>query len=129
MVAIAEARKDLQRRLASFLWDEWGQMGVLATPSRRSPWAADPEALLLLSVEVGREEPRLLDEVLDWLVVNERLISVQRLRNLARDESDRALVEAVIGWLGERRKRPRLGAKRNSSRSGTLTPPSSPRGS
>lgn len=113
MVAISETRMDLQRRLASFLWDEWGQMGVLATPSRRSPWAADPEALLLLSFEVGREEPRLLDEVLDWLVVNERLISVQRLRNLARDESDRALVEAVIGWLGERRKRPRLGAKRN----------------
>jgi hypothetical protein len=110
MVAISELRDDLQRRLAGFLWNEWGQMGVLSSSSQFSPWAADPEALLLLTFEVGREEPRLLDEVLDWLVVNERLISVQRLRNLARDEADRALVEAVIGWLGERRKRPRLGA-------------------
>lgn len=111
MATISELREELQRRLAGFLWDEWGQMGVLATSSKRSPWAADPEALLLLTFEVGREEPRLLDEVLDWLVANERLISVQRLRNMARDGSDRALVEAVIGWLGERRKRPRLGAK------------------
>jgi hypothetical protein len=111
MVAIPELREDLQRRLSDFLWNEWAQMGVLATSSRSSPWAADPEALILLTLEVGREEPRLLDEVLDWLVVNERLVSVQRLRNLVRDESDRALVEAAIGWLGEKRKRPRLGAK------------------
>lgn len=111
MVAIPELREDLQRRLSNFLWNEWGQMGILATSSQTSPWAADPEALLLLTFEAGREEPRLLDEVLDWLVVNERLVSVQRLRNLARNESDRALVEAVIGWLGGKRKRPRLDAK------------------
>jgi hypothetical protein len=111
MVTISELRQDFQHRLANFLWNEWGQMGVLAPFSERSPSATDPEALLLLTFEVGREEPRLLDEVLDWLAVNERLISVQRLRNLIRDESDRALVEAAIGWLGERRKRPRLGAK------------------
>lgn len=110
MMEISELREDIHGRLSSFLWNEWGQMGVLTTASKHSPWATDPEALLLLTFEVGREEPRLLDEVLDWLVVNERLISVQRLRNLARDEPDRALVEAVIGWLGEKRKRPRLGA-------------------
>lgn len=108
---IPELREDLQRRLSSFLWDEWGQMGILAASSGQSPWAVDPEALLLLSFEVGREEPRLFDEVLDWMLVNERLLSVQRLRNLARDKSDRALVEAVLGWLGQKRKRPRLGAK------------------
>jgi hypothetical protein len=52
--------------------------------------------------------PRLLDEALDWLAVNERLVSIQRLRNLARDEEDRALIEAVVGWMGERRRRARL---------------------
>jgi hypothetical protein len=89
-------------------------MGVLATPERSDRWAVDPEALLLLTFEVGREEPRLFEEVLDWLVKNERLVSVQRLRNLARDEADRALVEAVLGWLGERRRRPRLEARNGS---------------
>jgi hypothetical protein len=86
-------------------------MGILATAGRDDRWAADPEALLLLSFEVGREEPRLFDEVLDWLARNERQVSVQRLRNLIRDEADRALVEAVVGWLGQRRRRPRLEAR------------------
>jgi len=90
-------------------------MGILASAGRSDRWATDPEALLLLSFEVGREEPRLLDEVLDWLARNERLISVQRLRNLSRDEADRALVEAVVGWLGQRRRRPRLEARTASA--------------
>jgi hypothetical protein len=86
-------------------------MGVLATAEQSDRWVADPEALLLLSFEVGREEPRLFNEVLDWLVVNERLVSVQRLRNLIRDDADRALVEAVVGWVGQRRRRARLEAR------------------
>jgi hypothetical protein len=90
-------RQDLQGRLAAFLWRQWAQMGILATAEHRDRWAADPEALLLLSFEVGREEPRLFEEVLDWLVRNERLISIQRLRNLARDQDDGTLVEAVVG--------------------------------
>jgi hypothetical protein len=90
-------------------------MGVLATAGRSDRWAADPEALLLLSFEVGREEPRLFDEVLDWMVRNERLISIQRLRNLIRDERDRALVEAVVGWLGQQRRRARLEARARPS--------------
>jgi len=112
---VSELREDLQSRLSSFLWDQWAQMGILATSSRRRRWAADPEALLLLSFEVGREEPRLFEEVLDWLYTNERLISVQRLRNLTLDEADRRLVEAVLGWLGQNRRRPRLEAKRGTS--------------
>jgi hypothetical protein len=114
-MSVSTAREELQSRLASFLWGQWAQMGVLATVERSDRWAADPEALLLLTFEVGREEPRLFEEVLDWLVKNERLISVQRLRNLVRDEADRALVEAVLGWLGERRRRPRLEARHGSN--------------
>lgn len=102
---------DLQERFASFLWEQWAQMGILAADTRSDRWAVDPEALLLLSFEVGREDPRLFEEVLDWLVRNERLISIQRLRNLIRDDADRALVEAVVGWLGQRRRRPRLAAR------------------
>ncbi len=108
---ISELRDELGRRPADFLWSQWGQMGVLGGPARQDHWAADPEALLLLSFEVGRGEPRLLDQILDWLALNERLISVQRLRNPVRDEADRALVEAVLGWLGKRRRRARLEAK------------------
>jgi hypothetical protein len=114
-MSISQLRDDFQKGLVEFLWDQWGQMGVSAIPKRNDAWATDPEALLLLTFEVGRGEPRLFEEVLDWMVVNERLISVQRLRNLAVDEADRALVEAVLGWLGENRRRPRLGARSKSS--------------
>jgi len=110
-MSILELRQDVQSHLSAFLWSQWAQMGVLATTNREDRWAADPEALLLLTFEVGREEPRLLNEVLDWLVRNERLVSIQRLRNLARDDEDRALIEAVVGWLGERRRRARLEAR------------------
>lgn len=108
---LSELREQMQRRLASFLWDQWGQLGMQAPAVHHDHWAADPEALILLSLEVGREEPRLTDEVLDWLVVNERLISVQRLRNLIADEEDRVLVEGTIGWLAGQRRRARLTPK------------------
>lgn len=110
-MSISATRKELQSQLATFLWGQWTQMGILAATERTDRWAVDPEALLLLTFEVGREEPRLFEEVLDWLMRNERLVSIQRLRNLARDEADQALVEAVVGWLGQRRRRTRLEAR------------------
>lgn len=60
----------------------------------------DPEALLLFTLEVGREDPRLLDEALDWFVRNESLVSVHRLRTLCDHDVDRALVEALLAWAG-----------------------------
>jgi hypothetical protein len=108
---VSKPRDDFETALVDFLWDEWGQMGVSAHTKRRDTWATDPEALLLLTFEVGRGEPRLFEEVLDWMLVNERLLSVQRLRNLIVDDEDRRLVEAVLGWLGQNRRRARLKAK------------------
>lgn len=110
-MSISELKDDVQKALVDFLWDEWGQMGVAASTKRHDTWATDPEALLLLTFEVGRGEPRLFEEVLDWMLVNERLLSVQRLRNLVADDEDRGLVEAVLGWLGQKRRRDRLKAK------------------
>ena len=110
-MSISQLRDDVQKALVDFLWDEWAQMGVSANTNRRDTWATDPEALLLLTFEVGRGEPRLFEEVLDWMLVNERLLSVQRLRNLIADDEDRRLVEAVLGWLGQKRRRDRLKAK------------------
>jgi hypothetical protein len=83
-------------------------VGSLAAPARRDRWAADPEALLLLSFEVGREDPRLFEEVLDWMLVNERLLSTQRLRNLCQDDADKALAGAAIAWLREWRRKGRV---------------------
>ncbi|HEX5593050.1 MAG TPA: hypothetical protein VFX35_06860 [Solirubrobacterales bacterium] len=43
--------------------------------------------------------------MLDWLLVNERLVSLQRLRNLAADESDRALMNSATEWLAQWRRK------------------------
>lgn len=99
-MSISALRDELNERMLAFAWEQWAQMGVLAGSGSRSPerWAADPEGLLLFGLELGREDPRLFDELLDWLLVNERLISTQRLRNLAQDAEDRALIEAALAW-------------------------------
>lgn len=91
-----------------FAWGQWAQLGVLADSSRHDTWAVDPEMLVLFSLEVGRNEPRLFDEVLDWMLVNERLLSVQRLRNFADGDEARALADAALAWIARYRPRQRL---------------------
>jgi hypothetical protein len=119
---ISDLRDEVRTALRAFAWDQWAQMGVLASTQRHDGWAADPEALMLLTFEAGRDDPRLFDEVLGWLLVNERLTSVQRLRNLARDADDRALVEASLGWVARWRPRARLTATPSSAADRQLAP-------
>ncbi len=101
-------RDEVVRALQALAWDQWSQLGVSAAPpNERDKRAADPEALLLFTLGVGRTDPRLFDEVLDWLALNEPLISVQRLRNLATDPIDRALVDSALDWVARTRRRGR----------------------
>jgi hypothetical protein len=100
--------RQLTEQLVSFVWNEWAQMGLLTTATRVSPWAQDPEALIVFTLEIGRREPRLFDEVLDWMLTNETLFSVRRLRAMCIDQTDRQLVAATIGWLARQGPRARL---------------------
>lgn len=109
----ASTLKDsVSTRLKAFAWDQWAQLGVFAPTNRRDQTAADPEALLLFTFEAGRSDPRLFDETLDWLLANERLVSVQRLRNLCRDGDDRDLVEGALLWVARHLPRARLASSR-----------------
>ena len=119
-MSVASLRDRVTARVRDFAWEQWTQIGVSGppphAPERR---AADPEALILYTLEVGRHDPRLYDEVLDWLVLNEQLVSVQRLRNLCEDDVDRALLDSSLAAVARSRPRPRL-----SSRTATrLEPP------
>jgi len=120
---ISALRAEVDERARAFAWAQWSQMGVSARSERRDPWAIDPEALLLFSLEIGRDDPRLFDEVLDWVVVNERLVSIRRLRNLAREDADRALMGALLAWLVRLRPRARLAGKSgDATRVGEVQP-------
>ena len=102
----ATLRDELVADLHELAWDEWSQLGVSGpTPRRREERAADPEALLLLTLEIARSEPRLFDEVLDWLAINEPLVSTHRLRNLCATETDRALANSALAWVARARRR------------------------
>lgn len=92
-------RAEVVAALQELAWDQWSQLGVSgAVPRHREERAADPEALLLFTLEIARTDPRLFDEVLDWLALNEALISVHRLRNLCANPTDRALVDTALDW-------------------------------
>lgn len=105
-MSTSSLKERLTAGLIDFAWREWAQMGVLAAPPPPDRWAQDPEALLLLTLEIGRDDPRLFDEVLDWLVVNQPLMSTRRLRTLCESAEDVRLSEAAVEWaLGHQRKR------------------------
>jgi hypothetical protein len=112
-------RDSVTGRLTAFAWDQWAQLGVFAPTNRRDQAAADPEALLLFTFEVGRSDPRLFDEALDWLLTNERLVSVHRLRNLCRDDDDRDLVEGALLWVARQQPRSRAAPPRGRERGET----------
>lgn len=101
---ISTLRTQLSSALLEFAWDEWAQMGVLAAARRDDRWAQDPEALLLLTLEVARDDPRLFDELLDWLVQNEPLTSARRLRTLCDGAEDERLSGAVLEWVARQRR-------------------------
>jgi DNA-binding transcriptional ArsR family regulator len=122
-MSVETLRREVTAKLRDFAWNQWSQMGVSgAAPDIRERRAADPEALLLLTLEVGRHDPRLFDEVADWLVLNESLISVQRLRNLCVDDTDRALVDGALTWVSRWRPRARLAGKTSVDGDATLRP-------
>lgn len=75
-------RDELLDALLGFVWRQWAAIGVPAKTSGADRYCVDPEALFALTCSVGRYDPRLFDEALDWLVKYERLISTQRLRTL-----------------------------------------------
>ena len=105
---ISDLSTQLEDALDRFAWEEWAQMGIFATAGPSRQWAQDAEALLLFTFEVARGDARLFDEVLDWLLTNEQLVNLRRLRSLAVDPEDQALTEAVIAWLGRQRPKARF---------------------
>jgi hypothetical protein len=101
-MSLSDLRERARQGLLDFAWGQWGQLGLSAHLTRSDRWAVDPEALVLFTIEVGRRDPRLFDEVLDWLAHNRRLLSLQRLRNLtSRFQIDPGLVGAVVAWIDE----------------------------
>jgi hypothetical protein len=98
-------RDRLDGELLDLAWGEWAQMGLLAAPRPPSRWAQDPEALIVFTLEVARDDPRLFDELLDWMLVNAPLLSVRRLHAMCGEPEATSLVEAALAWVAQHRSR------------------------
>ena len=87
-----------------FLWGEWSSLGVSGGGSRpEDVWIIDPEATLVFSLEMTRYEPRLFDEILDWLVVNGKWVDISRLRGILKEapEMTKRLTSAVANYVSQ----------------------------
>ncbi|MEK6544019.1 MAG: hypothetical protein AABZ44_06250 [Elusimicrobiota bacterium] len=97
---LKEFRDTLFEHLLTFLWKQWTALGVLGTTGSEDNWIIDPEPLLIFSLEMGRYEPRLFDEILGWLWTNGQLVDTTRLRNLLSTSNDLQSLRLIGGSLG-----------------------------
>jgi hypothetical protein len=84
---LTDFRTELLDRLLDVLWRQWTTLGV---SGRGQTWLGptiDPDALLLLSCTIARYDARLFDAMLEWLRINGRFVSVQRIKRVLRDEN------------------------------------------
>jgi len=95
------SREHFQEQVLGFLWRQWSALGVAGQSQPVDRWMLDPEALLLATTSLGRD-PRLFDEVLDWLNTNGQFINLQRLQNLGQRFGDVTVLRAMAAHLARR---------------------------
>jgi len=113
-----EAYLDL---LLDFLWRQWSALGVAGYSAGGGRWTIDPEALLIFTSTMGRYDPRLFDEMIDWLDRNGRFINIQRLKAIFKKEpfSGERVMAAIAAIMSRRaalQKWKRLAQDKNEAR-------------
>ncbi|MFH1415983.1 MAG: hypothetical protein ABIH89_07870 [Elusimicrobiota bacterium] len=99
--SLKEFKEYYLERMLKLLWNQWSALGVAGYGAGRAGHVMDPEALLLLTVSIGRYDPRLFDELMDWLALNSYVFNTQRLKAVCRKERFAGInvVGAVTGYL------------------------------
>jgi hypothetical protein len=83
----------LQGALLNRAWIQWAALGVDATVERDNA-VVDPEALIVMTAELGDADARLRDLSTDWCITYGRYINGSRLKQVAREL---ATPDAIIG--------------------------------
>ena len=79
---LTKSKDQFQEQIFEFLWRQWSTLGIAGRTESKDNRIIDPEALLLFSLSICRYEPRLFDEIIDWLFQNGHFINVQRLQQI-----------------------------------------------
>lgn len=81
--SLTNALQRLREVSKTAAWRQWRALGAMASSTKPAVALVDPEALVLLSLELTEEERRLWDLLAWWSRVGPTLLSVQRIKNLA----------------------------------------------
>jgi hypothetical protein len=94
----------IRQRLLDLVWQQWTALGVAGYDTGASTAVVDLEALVLITTVHGRTDPRLFEEMLDWLWGNAHAVNVQRLRNIQKQLhlGDTRVLSAIADWLSQR---------------------------
>jgi hypothetical protein len=97
-MSLQNLASEYREGILAFVWRQWAQLGVSASRTQCDRWCQDPEALLVFSLEIARSEPRMFDEILDWLCHDGHELMMHRLKTLIeRDpEAPRHVIEAAL---------------------------------
>ena len=124
---LQDFRNRCQESVLDLLWRQWCSLGVAGhgRPAHQDR-LIDLEALVLATTSLGRLEPRLFDEALDWLASFGSLINLQRLANLHRSHplGESRVLAAIADWLVKKATQPRWKAMTKSvPKKGDVTEP------
>jgi hypothetical protein len=100
--SLTNFRKRTLDAALDLLWRQWCSLGVAGHSRPAEPGTIiDPEALLLATTCIGKHDPRLFDECLDWLSQHASRLHLQRLKTLHADTGlgDPVILAAIADWL------------------------------
>ncbi len=83
--------KQLDKYLIDLAWSLWTELGVAGVYRKHQQFLILPEELILLTAVIGDVDPRLREEALDWCSRYHSLISVSRLKTLAKTLGEPAI--------------------------------------
>lgn len=102
-ISVEDFHSHLLECVLDLLWRQWSTLGTYTTTSSYADAVIDPEALVCATTWFARYSPRLFDEAMDWLGVNDSLISIDRLKSIAGlfSGDTRAALGATLDYLWE----------------------------
>lgn len=105
-MSLNEFKTTFLENILNFLWRQWSALGVAGGARAEDKWVIDPEALFIFSLDMARYDPRLFDEILDWLIANGKWIDSQRLRGIIKhkEEETRRLLSAAALYVSKEAK-------------------------
>ncbi|MCK5133642.1 MAG: hypothetical protein KAR40_15995 [Candidatus Sabulitectum sp.] len=75
-------RKYFQEAVLNLIWSQWTSLGVPGSSIPYSKAVIDPEALILFTCVLGRNDPRIFDEMMNWINKYQKSLNAGRFKRM-----------------------------------------------